>query len=151
MGSRSSRRLRSESAGAELWQYFTYQFLHENWLHILGNMVFLYIFGNNINDRMGHLGYLAFYLAGGVMAGVGHVLFSHQPVIGASGAVAAVTGAFLILLPRANITVFYFFFLFGELEIPGLWFVLFMFGQDVIGAIWPNWMGGARRWRMRRT
>ena len=106
-------------------------------------MVFLYIFGNNINDRMGHLGYLAFYLAGGVMAGVGHVLFSHQPVIGASGAVAAVTGAFLILLPRANITVFYFFFLFGELEIPGLWFVLFMFGQDVIGAIWPNWMGGA--------
>ncbi len=58
-----------------LWQYFTYQFLHENWLHVLGNMLFLYIFGNNINDRMGHLGYIGFYLAGGVMAGVGYVAF----------------------------------------------------------------------------
>ena len=75
-----------------LWQYLTYPFLHENWLHILGNMLFLYIFGNNINDRMGHLGYLAFYLAGGIVAGMGHAAFDQSPVIGASGAVAAVTG-----------------------------------------------------------
>ncbi|MGA3065791.1 MAG: rhomboid family intramembrane serine protease [Tepidisphaeraceae bacterium] len=126
-----------------LWQYFTYQFLHENWLHILGNMLFLYIFGNNINDRLGHLGYLAFYLAGGVIAGMGHCLFEHGTVIGASGAVAAVTGAYLILLPRSNITIFYFFFIFGEAEIPGLWFVLFTFAQDVIGAIRPDWLGGS--------
>jgi membrane associated rhomboid family serine protease len=125
-----------------LWQYFSYQFLHENWLHIIGNMLFLYIFGNNINDRMGNLGYLAFYLAGGVVAGAGHALFESSPVIGASGAVAAVTGAYVILLPRSNITVFYFFFLFGELEIPGLWFVAFTFATDVIGQFHPEWLGG---------
>ena len=125
-----------------IWQYFTYQFLHENWLHILGNMLFLYIFGNNINDRLGHIGYLGFYLAGGVVAGIGHCLFEAGSVIGASGAVAAVTGAFLILLPRSNITIFYFFFIFGEAEIPGLWFVLFTFLMDVVGAIHPEWLGG---------
>ena len=53
----------------ELIQFFTYQFLHANPMHIIGNMLFLYIFGNNVNDKMGHLGYLAFYLAGGVFAG----------------------------------------------------------------------------------
>jgi membrane associated rhomboid family serine protease len=114
-----------------LWQYFTYQFLHENWLHVLGNMLFLYIFGNNINDRMGHLGYLGFYLAGGVMAGVGHATFDQVPVIGASGAVAAVTGAYLVLLPRSNITLLFFFFWVYPFEISSLWFVLFNFLQDV--------------------
>jgi membrane associated rhomboid family serine protease len=125
-----------------LWQYFTYQFLHENWLHILGNMLFLYIFGNNINDRLGHLGYLGFYLAGGVIAGVGHAAFYKEPVIGASGAVAAVTGAYLVLLPRSNITLFYFFFLVGAFEISSLWFVLFTFAMDVFGEIHPDWFGG---------
>jgi membrane associated rhomboid family serine protease len=113
-----------------LWQYFTYQFLHENWLHVLGNMLFLYIFGNNINDRMGNFGYLGFYLAGGVMAGIGHATFDQAPVIGASGAVAAVTGAYLVLLPRSNITLLLWFYPF---EISSLWFVLFNFMQDVFG------------------
>jgi membrane associated rhomboid family serine protease len=125
-----------------IWQYITYQFLHENWLHIIGNMLFLYIFGNNINDRMGQLGYLGFYLAGGVIAGAGHAAFETSPVIGASGAVAAVTGAYLILLPRSNITIFYFFFLFGEVEIPSLWFVLFTFAQDVLAQFFPDMLGG---------
>ncbi|MGD0541726.1 MAG: rhomboid family intramembrane serine protease [Tepidisphaeraceae bacterium] len=116
-----------------LWQYFTYQFLHENWLHVLGNMLFLYIFGNNINDRMGNFGYLGFYLAGGVMAGVGHAMFDSAPVIGASGAVAAVTGAYLVLLPRSNITLLLFFFWVYPFEISSLWFVLFNFMQDVLG------------------
>jgi membrane associated rhomboid family serine protease len=125
-----------------LWQYITYQFLHENWLHILGNMLFLYIFGNNINDRMGHLGYLAFYLAGGVVAGMGHASFDQSPVIGASGAVAAVTGAYLILLPRSNIMLFFLFIIPGALEVPSLWFVLFTFALDVMGEIRPEWLGG---------
>jgi len=125
-----------------IWQFFTYQFLHENWLHILGNMLFLYIFGNNINDRMGQWGYLGFYLAGGVIAGLGHALFAQSPVIGASGAVAAVTGAYLVLLPRSNITVFYFFFIFGAVEIPSLWFVAFTFVMDLIGQLHPEWIGG---------
>jgi len=125
-----------------LWQYFTYQFLHENWMHVLGNMLFLYIFGNNINDRLGHLGYLGFYLAGGVVAGIGYAAFDASPVIGASGSVAAVTGAYLILLPRSNITIFYFFFIIGAFEISSLWFVLLTFGQDLIGEIRPELLGG---------
>jgi membrane associated rhomboid family serine protease len=124
-----------------LWKYFTYQFLHESWLHVLGNMLFLYIFGNNINDRMGNLGYLAFYLAGGVMAGIGFAAFDQSPVIGASGSVAAVTGAYLILLPRSNITLLFFFFYVGPIEISSLWFVCFMFLQDVIGEVRPQLLG----------
>src|SRR5918997_2811973 len=78
--------------------FFTYAFLHGDVLHLAGNMLFLYIFGNNVNDKMGHLGYLAFYLAGAVFAGVGYVATSEKAaVIGASGAVAAVTGSCLIL------------------------------------------------------
>jgi membrane associated rhomboid family serine protease len=125
-----------------LWQYFTYQFLHENWLHVLGNMLFLYIFGNNINDRMGHLGYLGFYLAGGVISGIGYAALDPSPVIGASGAVAAVTGAYLVLLPRSNITLLFFFIYIGPIEISSLWFVLFTFVQDIIGEVRPDLLGG---------
>ena len=104
-------------------------------MHLASNMLFLYIFGNNINDRMGHLGYLGFYLAGGVMAGVAHVLVSSGGVIGASGAVAAVTGAFLILFPRARVTIFYFFILIGVAEIASLWFVGAFFMLDVFSQL----------------
>ena len=118
----------------ELKAFFTYAFLHANWLHLLGNMLFLYIFGNNVNDKMGHVGYLGFYLAGGVFAGITYVLMQSgpTPVIGASGAIAAVTGAYLVLFPRSNIRSFYFWYLFGEYEIPGFWFILIFFGQDVL-------------------
>lgn len=129
-----------------LWQYFTYAFLHAGWAHILGNMLFLYIFGNNINDRLGHLGYLAFYLAGAVFAGIGYVLIERHGgggVLGASGAVAAVTGAYLILLPRSHITVVYFIFLIGVIEIPSIWFILAFFVLDIVEQVAPAAMGGA--------
>jgi membrane associated rhomboid family serine protease len=115
----------------QLWQFVTYQFLHGDAFHLLGNMLFLYIFGNNVNDKMGNLGYLAFYLAGGVVAGIAHVLISSSPVLGASGSVAAVTGAYLVLLPRSHITVVYFFILIGVIEIQSMWFVLIFFAKDV--------------------
>jgi membrane associated rhomboid family serine protease len=120
-----------------LYQFFTYQFLHAGWMHILGNMLFLYIFGNNVNDKMGQLGYLAFYLAGGVFAGVCYVLTQHgvSPVLGASGAVAAVTGAFLILFPRSHVTLLFFLFIIGVFEIQGLWFVLLFFAMNVVMSI----------------
>jgi len=109
------------------WQPVTYAFLHGGLLHILGNMFFLYLFGNNVNDRLGHPGYLCFYIAGAVFSGLGHVLFhsySHVPTIGASGAVAAVTGAYLVFFPRSLITVLYWFvFLFGTVHIPAIWFI----------------------------
>src|SRR5947209_7217175 len=77
--------------------FLGYAFIHAGWLHVLENMLALYIFGNNINDRLGHVGYLAFYLAGAIFAGVGFVAAdaSGLPVIGASGAVMAVMGAYI--------------------------------------------------------
>jgi membrane associated rhomboid family serine protease len=110
-----------------IWNYFSYQFLHGDGMHLVGNMLFLYIFGNNVNDRMGSSGYLAFYLAGGVFSGIGHVLTSSAPVLGASGSISAVTGAFLVLLPRAHVSVFIFFFFIGIYEIPSLYFILASF------------------------
>jgi membrane associated rhomboid family serine protease len=118
-----------------LLQFFTYQFLHAGILHIAGNMLFLYIFGNGVNDKMGHLGYLAFYLAGGIIAGVVYTIGDQRgaPMLGASGAIAAVTGAYLILFPRALITIVYFFFFIGRIELPSLWVIAAYFAMDLFG------------------
>ncbi|MDD5458859.1 MAG: rhomboid family intramembrane serine protease [Phycisphaerae bacterium] len=109
----------------DLWQFVTYAFLHGGLLHIFGNMFFLYIFGNNVNDKLGHVGYVAFFLVGAVFSGLGHTLLSGSPVLGASGAVAAVTGAYLVLFPQTLITIVYWFFFIGTMEIPALWFIAF--------------------------
>jgi len=106
-----------------LWQFITYAFLHAGLLHIGGNMFFLYIFGNNVNDRLGHTGYTCFYLAGAIFSAAGHTLISSNPVLGASGAVAAVTGAYLVLFPKTLITVLYWFFFIGTVDIPAIWFI----------------------------
>ena len=108
-----------------LWQFVSYAFLHSGLMHILGNMYFLYIFGNNVNDKLGHLGYLCLYLAGAVFSSIGHSLLSSNPVLGASGAVAAVTGAYLVLFPQSIITVLYWFFLIGTFELSALYFIVF--------------------------
>ena len=118
----------------QLYQFFTYQFLHDGWLHIGGNMLFLYIFGNNVNDRLGHIGYLALYLAGGVFAGVSYVVTSSGlsgQMVGASGSISAVTGAFLVLLPRSNVTIVYFFYLVGMTEIASAWLIAGYFALDI--------------------
>ena len=118
------------------WPAFvSYAFLHGGLMHLLGNMVFLYIFGNNVNDKMGHLAYLAFYLAGAVFGAVGFIVFERDAsgLVGASGAVAAVTGAYLILFPRATVTVVYFFILIGMFELSSLWFVGLFFVKDLVG------------------
>jgi len=108
-------------------------FLHGGWLHLLGNMLFLWIFGNNIEDRLGHLVYLGFYLAGGITASLAQVAIepaSTIPLIGASGAVAAVLGAYLVFYPGARITSLVFLgFFYQLLNVPativlGYWFVL---------------------------
>jgi membrane associated rhomboid family serine protease len=115
-----------------LWQFVSYAFLHAGLMHILGNMFFLYLFGNNVNDKLGHAGYLCFYLAGAILAGVGHVLLSGSAVLGASGAIAAVTGAYLVLFPQTMITVIYWFFFLGTVELPALYFIAFKL------IIWDN-------------
>ena len=112
----------------QLWQFVSYAFLHGGFLHIIGNMFFLYLFGNNVNDKLGHIGYLCFYLAGAVFSGIGHtVVHSSSPIptLGASGAVAAVTGAYLVLFPQTLITVFYWLFFIGAMEVPALYFIAF--------------------------
>ncbi len=115
-----------------LWQFVSYAFLHGGLMHILGNMFFLYLFGNNVNDKLGHIGYLCFYLAGAIFSGVGHTLMSGTQVLGASGAVAAVTGAYLVLFPQTLITVIYWFFIIGTMELPALYFIAFKL------IIWDN-------------
>jgi membrane associated rhomboid family serine protease len=115
-----------------LGDYFTYSLFHGGIWHLLGNMLFLYVFGNNVNDKLGHVGYLGFYLAGGVFAGIGHVLTQSTILYGASGAVAAVTGAYLVLFPRSNVAVVYFLFFVGTFEVPGMWLVALFFIKELL-------------------
>jgi membrane associated rhomboid family serine protease len=132
----------------------TSMFLHSGLLHIAGNMLFLWIFGDNVEDAFGHLGYLFFYLVCGIGAGLVHVLFnlhSTLPAVGASGAISGVMGAYLILFPRERILTLVFIFL---LPIPAVfilvyWFVLqFLAGLSSLGmaatggvAVWAH-VGG---------
>jgi membrane associated rhomboid family serine protease len=111
----------------------TSQFLHGGWLHLLGNMLYLWIFGNNVEDRFGRPGFLGFYLLGGVLAGLTQVAINPEstvPTIGASGAIAATLGAYFVLFPRARVTTLVFLGFFYQLiDVPaiivlGFWFVL---------------------------
>ena len=121
----------------EIHQFVSYAFLHGGVAHLVGNMIFLYIFGNNICDRLGNISYLAFYLAGAVFSGIGYVAMNQTGmVVGASGAVAAITGAYLALLPKSHITLFYWIFIMiGLYEIPSLWWILAFFVKDVLGSL----------------
>jgi membrane associated rhomboid family serine protease len=118
------------------WTLLTCIFLHGGWMHFLGNMWFLYIFGDNVEDRFGHFGYLIFYLACGVAASFSHLMLnasSTMPTIGASGAIAGVMGAYLYLYPRANVlTLVPIVFFLQMMVIPApvflvIWFVLQFF------------------------
>ncbi len=117
----------------------TSMFLHYDFLHIAGNMLFLWIFGDNVEDFFGHIAYLFFYLVCGVGAGLLHVLFnlhSSIPAVGASGAISGVMGAYMLLHPRARILTLVFIF---PLPVPaviflGLWYVMqFVSGLNALG------------------
>jgi len=114
----------------------TSMFLHGGWLHIIGNMLFLWAFGKSLEDAMGHTKFLGFYFACGIVAGIVHVIFnygSRMPTVGASGAIAGVMGAYLVKFPRAYIKTLIFIFIFvTTVEVPawGLliyWFVVQLF------------------------
>ncbi len=134
--------------GGLTWQtLFTSMFLHGSWLHILGNLWFFWIFGNNIEDAMGHLRFLAFYLLAGLLAALTFVLWnpaSTGPMIGASGAISAVMGAYLVLYPKARVDTFVFVIIFFRIiPLPawvmlGYWIVL----QGVASAMDPAGAGG---------
>ncbi len=115
-----------------IFQFISTMFLHGDFWHLLGNMVFLYVFGNSVEDRLGRFGYFFFYLAGGIFASLGHAAVAVNPVLGASGAVNAVTGAYLALFPLSRVTVLFFFIIIGFIEIPSMWLILLRFIQDSI-------------------
>jgi membrane associated rhomboid family serine protease len=119
--------------GGAIVGMFTSMFLHGGWLHILGNMLFLWIFGNNVEDRLGRIPFLIFYLVGGIAAALTQVVInpgSEVPLVGASGAIAAVLGTYLVLFPGARVLSLVFLGFFYQLiELPavillGFWFVL---------------------------
>ncbi|MDP2711876.1 MAG: rhomboid family intramembrane serine protease [Solirubrobacteraceae bacterium] len=114
---------------------FSSMFMHGSILHLGGNMLFLWIFGNNVEDAMGHVRFLAFYLLGGVAALFGQVIIDPSaaiPTIGASGAVAAVLGGYILLYPRARVvTVIFIVFFFTIIELPAMLILGFWFLQQV--------------------
>ncbi|MBN2455671.1 MAG: rhomboid family intramembrane serine protease [Sedimentisphaerales bacterium] len=136
----AARKFMLNPQNIQLFQLVSYAFLHGGIWHIIGNMYFLYIFGSNVNDKLGHIGYVCFYLAGAIASGLGHTLMNNIPVLGASGAVAAVTGAYLALFPQTLITVFYWFFIFGTMDIPALYLIVFkmIFIDNIIARYVPN-------------
>src|SRR5690242_6189141 len=126
-------------------------FLHGGWAHLLGNMLFLWIFGNNIEDALGHGRYLLFYLLCGLAAATAQIVAdpaSEIPMVGASGAIAGVLGAYLVLHPHANVRVLVWIVIFVRLvNVPawivlGLWFAMQLFG----GLATPMAKGGVAFW-----
>jgi len=115
------------------WNFISYQFMHGGFLHLLGNMLFLWVFGPNIEDRVGRLGHLGLFLVGGVAAGAAHLAFDASPVLGASGSIAALTGAYMVFFPRTHIRVLIFFFIIGAYSIPSVWFIGFAIARDLFG------------------
>ncbi len=137
--------------GQQVFSLFSYMFLHGGFWHLLGNMWSLYIFGDNVEDYLGSLRYLAFYMLCGIASGLSHLLlnwYSQVPTIGASGAIAGVMGAYFLLFPRSRILTLIPIFIFPYfLELPafvflGIWFLI----QFVNAAGTPAHGGGIAWW-----
>lgn len=132
------------------WSIIVSMFLHASWLHLGGNMLFLWIFGNNVEDKLGPIAYLAAYLIGGVAATAAQMAVdptSTVPLLGASGAIAAVMGAYLVWWPRARILTWVPLLLILVVELPawlvlGFWFASQFFTQDSGGVAWMAHVGG---------
>jgi len=124
--------------------FFTSMFLHGGWLHLIGNMWFLWVFGDNVEDRLGHISYLFFYLFCGFGAGLAHVMMnlgSTAPTVGASGAISGILGAYIVLYPRAKVlTLLPLIFFWFTVDLPaylilGYWFAIqFFSGISSVGA-----------------
>ncbi len=134
---------REVSNGGAPTGLFTSMFLHGGWLHLAGNMLFLWIFGDNLEDVMGHLGFALFYILSGLAAGLAQVVsdpFSPIPMVGASGAIAGVMGGYLLLFPKARVDVILIIIIFFKIfPLPawimlGVWFALQIFNGLVIDA-----------------
>ena len=130
---------------------FTSMFLHGGWMHLAGNMLFLYIFGDNIEDEMGHVGYLVFYIACGLLSAGAHVLSapnSPVPMVGASGAIAGVMGGYLLLYPKAKVDILIIFIVFFRIIPIPAWIMLALWlGMQFIGGVGADpSVGGVAYW-----
>lgn len=130
---------------------FTSMFLHGGFLHLGGNMLYLWIFGNNVEDTMGHKRFAFFYLTSGVAAAVFQFLYdpsSNVPMVGASGAVSGILGAYLLLFPYAKVKTLFFIFIFIKIvELPAIlllsiWFFVQVFYSHLEGIAWYAHIGG---------
>ncbi len=142
---------------------FTAMFIHGGWAHLIGNMLFLYIFGDNVEDELGHIGYAFFYIFCGICAALSQIYVNPEsvlPMIGASGAIAGVLGAYIVFFPRAKVlTLVPLGFFIQTIEVPaflflGVWFIMQALsgtsslyvsrtlGQDVGGVAWWAHAGG---------
>ena len=129
----------------------TSMFLHAGWMHLAGNMLFLWIFGDNLEEEMGHFGFLLFYLACGVAAGLAQALpdpGSFLPMVGASGAIGGVMGGYLLLFPRAKVDVLFIFIIFFRIFAIPAWIVLgiWLGIQIFSGVSTPSDLGGVAYW-----
>lgn len=137
--------------GQGLEGIFTAMFIHGGFWHLAGNMLFLWIFGDNLEDQLGHLGFVLFYLASGAGAAVLQVLpdpSSYVPMIGASGAIAGVMGGYLLLFPRARVDVLLFLVIYARVFALPAWVVLIVwFGLQVLNGVSADaQMGGIAYW-----
>ena len=137
--------------GEGLLSLFTSMFLHADFMHIIGNMLFLWIFGDNLEEQMGHFGFLCFYIACGVLASTAHLMadpFSPIPTVGASGAIAGVMGGYLLLFPKARVDLLIIFIVFFRIFTVPAWVILGIWlGLQIFNGIGAdNSMGGVAYW-----
>lgn len=134
------------SRGEEPYTLLTSMFMHGGWMHLFGNMLFLWIFGDNLEDSFGHIGFLVFYLICGIMADVAHILPDPQssvPLVGASGAIAGVMGGYLLLFPKARVDVLLIFIVFFRVFSLSAWIVLLAWlGIQVFSGFGSSTVGG---------
>ncbi len=118
--------------GQDLFTLVTSMFMHGGWMHLIGNMLFLWVFADNIEASTGSFSFLLFYLLGGLVASAAHIWFNWEstiPMVGASGAISAALGAYLVMFPTSRIKVFFFFFIF---RVPAILFLGFWIAQQVM-------------------
>ena len=117
---------------------FTSMFVHANWIHVIGNMLFLWVFGESVEDILGHGKYLLFYLLCGVAAAIAQMAidpFSRVPMVGASGAIAGVMGAYLVKFPRSRVVMLFWFFFFFTFDLPAWFMLVYWFGLQFAGGL----------------
>lgn len=137
--------------GEDLHGLVSTMFLHGGWMHLAGNMLFLWIFGDNLEDEMGHTGFLLFYLLSGLIAALAHVMaapWSQVPTVGASGAIAGVMGGYLLLFPKARVDLLFILVIFVRIFTVPAWVMLgIWFGLQIFSGVGADpETGGVAYW-----